>query len=150
MVFICALTGGINFLSSGSCYEKHLRYLSMLLTLLALLAPLPNLLSSFEQAKPPEELVVEPELVSRYGTLLKEQTEKRLNEEITGRIKDQCGLNNTEFSVSCHLILDEKTSSFSIGEISLTLRTAKAVAHRESIRALIAPISKNCIFKEDL
>ena len=40
LLFLSALSGGILYLSEGKRYEKHLKYLSLLLILTFTLAPL--------------------------------------------------------------------------------------------------------------
>ena len=144
LLFVSAITGGLCYLSSGSFYEKQLRYLSMLLTLLALLSPLPTLFSSFDGTVPKMDLPSDQ--FASYGALLKEATEERINEQLSEEICRICNLKEEEFEVNCVLNLDEERSLFSMEEIKITMFSLSAVAKREQIREIVSKVGGRCLF----
>lgn len=147
LLFVSALTGSIVYLSTGSGYEKHLRYLCTLLTLLALLSPLPTLFSTFESTPLPE-IPQQTTPSSEYGLLLKKKTEERLNEELTYKITEYCDLPENEFSVECHIALEQE-SLMVLDNITVKLHTLAATVKREQIRSELLPVCSVVHFKEE-
>lgn len=148
ILFVSVITGGLSYLSSGSSYEKQLRYLSMLLTLLALLTPLPALFSSYEATIPTLDLPAEQ--FASYATLLKEKTAERLNEQLSEEICRRCSLDKTEFSVNTVLSVDEEQSLLSVEGIEITLHSLSAIVKREQIRKITSEVSDRCEFLEKI
>ncbi|MBQ8235460.1 MAG: hypothetical protein IJZ37_02100 [Clostridia bacterium] len=148
LLIVCLLTGGVCFLSSGSSHEKHLRYLCMLLTLLAMISPLPGLLSSFGQTEDPL-ITLPPELRSEYGELLKEQTEERLNENLQNVFFKDFDLAQNEIFVSCKMDLAED-GAFSLKGITVRLCSPKAVLKREALREYLHTLCDTVVFYEEL
>lgn len=147
LILISIITGAFSYLSSGFCYEKQIRYLSMLLTLLALLSPLPALLSTID----PDhlEIALPEQADSAFGMLLKSKTEERINEQLCAEITRRCGLKEDEFTVRTELFLDKEQSTFSMSGVEICLHSIGAIVKREEIRSVVAMVSENCIFKEE-
>ena len=149
LLFVSALTGGVVYLSTGSSYEKHLRYLSTLLILLALLSPLPSLFSSFGAVSVPE--VTDPAVLSsEYGSLLRDRTEQRLNDELTYRISSLCNLTKDDFSLSCHIELDEEKAVLTLQSITVKLFTLDSTVQREEIRRELLAVCPVIYFQEEI
>ncbi len=148
LLIVSLLTGGICFLSSGTSHEKHLRYLSMILTLLAMISPLPGLFSSFGQTDGPL-ITIPSELRSEYGALLKTQTEERLNENIQNVCLKNFDLTKDDISVFCKMNLAQD-GAFSLGEISVRLCSTKAVLKREELREYLITLCDTVLFYENL
>ena len=149
LLFVSALTGGLVYLSTGSFYEKHLRYLATLLSLLALLSPLPALFSSL-RTDAFEEITISKELSSNYGTLLKNETEKRLNEELTHQIKERCALANEDFAIEFHLSLNEEESLLGLEGVTVHLYSLSSIAKREEIRQVLLSVCQTITFTEEI
>lgn len=149
LLFVSALTGGIVYLSTGSFYEKYVRYLATILSLLALLSPLPTFFSSFEGPSEPE-ISLPSDLPSEYGELLKAQTEKRLNEELTLLIIDKCALSSNDFTLLCHISLNPEQSTLTLESISVTLHSLHAISKREALSKHLSDFSASLIFTEKL
>ncbi|MBQ8215575.1 MAG: hypothetical protein IJX59_05675 [Clostridia bacterium] len=147
LILISIITGGLSYLSSGFCYEKQIRYLSMLLTLLALLSPLPTLLSSVDPGH--LEVTLPEQADSAFGMLLKDKTEERINEQLCAEIIRRCGLKENDFTVRTELILDKDRSTFSMSGVEISLHSIGAVLKREEIRSVVKIVSENCVFKEE-
>jgi hypothetical protein len=147
LLLVSAVTSAAVYLSSGTRHEKYLRYLCALLTLLALLAPLPSLFSNFSEITlPSEEAVTLPS--SAYGDLLKAETEKRLEEELSYHIERRFSLSKEDFSLDCHLSLDKNESLLSFEGISVKLYTLAAVTKREEMREELLTFCENVAFTE--
>ena len=102
VLFLSALSGGILYLSEGKRYEKHLKYLSLLLILTFTLAPLGKLLhQSFSFS-----LETFPETsgdLSAYRSNLVSETKKNLEQSLKEQILSKTGLEDADFSLDIEI-----------------------------------------------
>ncbi len=147
LLFLSALSGGILYLSEGKRYEKHLKYLSLLLILTLTLAPLGKLLhQSFSFS-----LETFPETsgdLSAYRSNLVSETEKNLEQSLKEQILSKTGLEDADFSLDIEISAEEFT--LSTKSVTCTLFSLSAVAKREHIRNILDALSAPIIFKEEL
>ena len=147
LLFLSALSGGILYLSEGKRYEKHLRYLSLLLILTFTLAPLGKLLRqsfSFSIEALPE---VSQDL-SAYRSNLIAETKKDLEQSLKEQIIYQTDLDGNDFFLDIEISAAEFT--LSTKSVACTLCSLSAVAKREQIRDILDVLAAPIIFKEEL
>ena len=148
LLFVSALCGGCIYLCEGRKYEKHVRYLSTLLMLTVLVAPLPKIIN--EKLSLPD-LLRSSEIESgdaAYIEALQAESEKKLSEDLTALLKKKCSLDDRDLSLHATLVCRDK--QFDLRSIEVRLLTLTAVYRRENLREILMEYCETIVFTEEL